>query len=120
MTTEKRDHTDFYEKLLAEILNCGYGDISYFADLCKDFNVDVFELGVSNNELLLDNECLQLNVLINEVFTIALNQIANELSMDIDWDVVKIKTQYADSHLYINEEKMWCIDDIKEHYETLC
>ena len=112
MKTDKRDYTDFYEKFLAELLGCGYGDMEYFADLCVDFNVDIYDL-------TLHSEDLHLNLLINQVFTVAINNIEDELSINIDWEKISIYTNCLDSHLYINEEKMWCIDDIREHCKIL-
>ena len=99
----KRDATN----MLSELLNCGYADIEYIAELEESFDVDV-----DLRELLSEYGNLDANTVINVIFETALQ------NADFDWNEsdnkVSIFTNCLDSHLSINNEEVYNFDELKE------
>lgn len=90
--------------LLAEILECGYADVSFIEKELEAFNVEVDDLGI---EEMKANGTLTANELIYQIYQTVVDRHS------ISEDRVSIITNCLDSHLNIDSEEMYSEEDVR-------
>jgi hypothetical protein len=100
---------DFKTVLLTEFLDCGYADVDFLEREMKNFDVEIEDVEIESDD--------NFNSIIESVYLTALNKFDVD-PFDEEWeDRISIFTNYLDSHLWIDNEEMKSIDDLKEIFE---
>lgn len=92
--------------LLAQLLSCGYADITFFESEMDDFGVEVDDLDVQDWQ---DNygTAPSLNDLLGKMYEVVCER------HNISEDRYSIFTNCLDSHLHIDGEEMYSEADVK-------
>lgn len=97
---------DFKTSLLTELLNCGYADIDFLEKEMNNFEIEIDDLDIS--------EEINLNLIIRSIYEIALDRFDID-PYDEEWmGRIGIYTNSLDSHLWIDDEEIYSIEQIKE------
>ncbi len=92
--------------LLSQLLRCGYADITFFENELDNFNVEINDLEIENWQSGTGSNPT-LNDLIYELYRIVCERHG------IEEGRYSIFTNCLDSHLSIDNEEMYCEDDVK-------
>ena len=95
--------------LLSVILSCGYMDVDYIISLFDDFDVEYSDIDFEERK--------DANDVIHNIFTCALEKVGIDM-YDEKWEKrVSIYTNCLDSHLYIDDEEINSLDELREIVE---
>jgi len=101
---------DFKTCLLTELLDCGYADINFLEKEMDNFEVDFDDLDISTIEI-------NINSLIEQIYLVALSKLDVDM-YDEEWENrINIFTNSIDSHLWIDDEEMYSLEDLKNFLE---
>ena len=92
-------------KILCEVFNCGSMDVDFVIKELNNYEIDLNEIEWKN--------CSDINYIISSIYEKACEKAGIEDIYDNSIYEVSIFTNFLDNHLHINDEEMYCFEDIK-------